>query len=296
MKLKEEIVYLNGSLVPRSKAHISVFDYGFLYGGGLFETMRAYRGQIFLLERHLARLLDASSITGFVDRLNKAELEKACEATLAANSLKDARLRLTVSRGEAGPFPGVSQKPTVLVTASSYSPPPLEKYDRGFRAGVASFRQFSQSPIARLKSLSYLLNLMARLETGAAGLDECLLLNERGLITEGSVSNIFFVTAAGTLITPSLDCGLLPGVTRQIVIEMAGSSGIKVIEGEVRLKDLEDLSEAFLTNSMMEIMPVVAVRDSDGRTITIGSGKPGVVTQKLMAAYREMVKRETSHG
>lgn len=294
--MKEEIVYLNGSLVPRSQAYISIFDYGFLYGGGLFETVRAYNGQIFLLEKHLTRLLGASSIIGFVDRLNKAELEKACLNTLAANGLKDARLRLTVSRGEAGPFPGISRRPTVLVTASSYSLPPLEKYDRGFRAGVASFRQFSQSPLAGMKSLSYLPNLMARLETGAAGLDECLLLNERGLITEGSVSNIFFVIAAGTLITPSPECGLLPGVTRQVVLELADSSGIKVIEGEVRLKDLEGFSEAFLTNSMMEIMPLVAVRDSDGQTITIGSGKPGVVTQKLMAAYKEMVKRETSQG
>ena len=289
-----EVVYLNGSLVPRSEARLSAADHGFLYGAGLFETMRAYNGRIFLLERHLNRLLGAAKVPGFDDKLKFAELEKACGDTLSANNLNNARLRLTVSGGEAGPFPGSCQEPTVLVTAASYSPSPEERYARGFKAQVAPFRQFSGSPLAGLKSTSYLLNVLARRQAEAAGLDECLLLNEKGFITEGSVSNIFFVTSRHKLITPALGCGLLPGVTRQVVLKLAGSSGIETTEGEVRLEDLKGFNEAFLTNSMMEIMPLVEVRGNKGEVITIGSGKPGVVTQKIMAAYKKMVGRETS--
>jgi len=291
----EEIVYLNGSLMPRSQARVSVFDHGFLYGYGLFETIRAYKGQVFLLERHLSRLLNASMVLGLGLRLNAAELGKACIDILAANGLKDARLRLTVSRGEIDSFPGPVNcpNPTVLVTANSYTPPPPEKYALGFRAMVASFPRLSQSPIVRLKSLSYLANIMARLEAEAAGLDESLFLNERGFITEGSISNIFLVTPPSSLITPPVKSGLLPGITRQVVMELAGSLGIKAVEDEVRLEDLRQFDEAFFTNSLIELMPLVEVRDNSGKIITIGSGKPGPVTKRLMTAYREMVKRET---
>lgn len=288
-----DVVYLNGSLMPPSQARVSVFDHGFLYGYGLFETMRAYNGRIFLLERHLNRLLEAASVLGLAG-LNAAELDKACMDTLAANGLKSARLRLTVSRGEAGSLTGTCHKPTILVTASSYSPPPPEKYDRGFRAGLASFRRCSQSPIVRFKSTSYLVSVMARMEAEAAGLDESLFLNEQGHITEGSTSNIFLVTSPCRLVTPPIESGLLAGITRQVVLELAGSLGLNTIEAEVRLKDLEQASEAFLTSSLIEIMPLVGVRDNTGKVITIGSGKPGPVTRRLMAAYREMVKRETS--
>jgi branched-subunit amino acid aminotransferase/4-amino-4-deoxychorismate lyase len=291
-----ELVYLNGSLLPRSQAHISVFDHGFLYGYGLFETMRAYHGKIFLLERHLERLLSASEILGLGSRLNAAELGKACMDTLAANGLESARLRLTVSRGEVNSFPGPGpgDNPTVLVTASDYSPPPPESYDRGFRVGVASFPRCSQSPLLRLKSTSYLLNIRAKLEAEAAGLDESLLLNELGLITEGSISNIFFVTSTSSLVTPPVASGLLPGITRQVIMELAGSSGIEAAESKVKLADLRRFKEAFLTNSLIEIMPLVEVRDNTGQSISIGSGNPGPVTRRLMAAYREMVEQHTS--
>jgi len=143
----EEIVYLNGSLLPRSRAHISVFDHGFLYGYGLFETMRAYHGKIFLLERHLNRLLSAAQVLGLGTKLNAAELGKACYDTSAANGLENARLRLTISRGEVNSFPGpaVSNNPTILITANAYTPPPPENYRKGFRAGVASSQYQSQA-------------------------------------------------------------------------------------------------------------------------------------------------------
>ncbi len=291
-----EFVYLNGSLIPHSQAHISVSDHGFLYGYGLFETMRAYHGKIFLLERHLNRLLRAAQVIGLGSRLNAVELGKACLNTLTANGLKNARLRLTVTRGEVNSFPGpsVSNNPTILVTANVYSPPPPESYDKGFRAGVASFPCCSQSPLLRLKSTNYLLNIKAKLEAEAAGLDESLLLNEHGLITEGSISNIFFVTPASSLVTPPVASGLLPGITRQVVMELADSLGIDADECEVKLADLKQFKEAFLTNSLMEIMPLVEVRNNTGEVIPIGSGSPGPITRKLTTAYREMVEQHTS--
>ena len=291
----EEIVYLNGSLLPRSRALVSVFDQGFLYGYGLFETMRAYGGKIFRLERHLERLLASSRVLGLETGLKGIDLGRVVKETLEANNLEDARLRLTVSRGEMDSFPGHgAPAPTVLVTARSYTPLPPEIYDRGFRAGVSSYRRYSQSPLVGLKATSYLLNVLAKMEAGAAGLDEALLLNERGSIVEGSTSNIFLVTAGSGLVTPPVASGLLPGITRQAVMELAGAEGIAITEDEVALADLGQFSQAFLTNSVMEIMPLVAVRDSAGKIIPIGAGSPGELTGKLMAAYREMVKRETS--
>jgi len=290
----DEIVYLNGSLVPRSQARVSVFDHGFLYGYGLYETMRAYHGKIFLLERHINRLLSSAGVIG-LGELSVADLSRACLDTLKANGLEDARLRLTVSNGEVDAFPwaGISSTPTVVVTARSYTPLPAEKYDQGYQVGVPSLRRCQRSPISRIKSTNYLLSLLARLEVGEYGMDEALLLNDNDFVAESGGSNLFFVKDS-TLMIPSLESGILPGITREVVIELAGVLGIGVTEGDVRLTDLEQLDEAFLTNSVIEIMPLVRVRDITGEFITIGSGKPGGVTGRLMAAYKERVERETS--
>ena len=292
--MREETVYLNGSLIPRSQARVSVFDYGFLYGCALFETMRAYNGQIFLPERHLKRLRDSAAVIGLGSRLAGVDLGKACNDTLKANNLRDARLRLTVSRGEAGPFPGPATDavPTVLVTATSYQGLSDRIYNEGFKAGISSLRRCRQSPLSRLKSANYLVSVLAKREAEAAGLDESLLLNEGDLITEGSISNVFFVSRSG-LATPSVASGILPGITRGVVLELAGTLKINACELDIRIADLAQFDEAFLTNSIMEIMPLVEVRDDSGKVITIGSGKPGAVTKRLMAAYREMVTRET---
>lgn len=291
----EEIVYFNGSLVPRSQARVSVFDQGFLYGYGLFETMRAYHGQIFLLERHLKRLLGSAAAIG-LGALEGIDLGKACRETLEANRLPEARLRLTVSRGEMEAFPGtnVSVKPTVLVTARSYTPLPAGRYNTGFQAGISSLRRCRQSLISGIKSANYLVSLLARREAEASGWDEALMLNERGFLAEGSISNVFFVKGSG-LVTPSLANGVLPGITRAVVMELAEAMGIGVAEGEVSPADLGQFDEAFLTNSLMEVMPLVAVGEA-GQTLTIGSGRPGRVTRRLMAAYQGMVAQETGQS
>ena len=292
--MREETVYLNGSLIPRSQARVSVFDYGFLYGCALFETMRAYNGQIFLLERHLKRLRDSTATIGLGSGLTGVDLGKACNDTLKANNLRDARLRLTISRGEADPFPGsdTDTMPTVLVTATSYQALSDRIYNRGFRVGISSLRRCRQSPLSRLKSANYLVSVLAKREAEAARLDESLLLNERDLITEGSISNVFFVSRSD-LVTSPLESGILPGITRGVVLELAKTLEINASEIDIRIAALARFDEAFLTNSVMEIMPLVEVRDGSGKTITIGSGKPGAVTKRLMIAYREMVTRET---
>jgi len=283
----EEIVYLNGSLLSHTQARISPFDYGFLYGYGLFETMRAYSGRIFRLERHLDRLTLSAKFIGLP--VGDFDLEKACYDTMRANHLKDARIRLTVSIGDGGgiPDPPPQPVPTVLIVARSISPLTVEKYGNGFKSRVSSIRRNSQSPLCRLKSLNYLDNILARAEAKVAGADEALMLNERGFLCEGSTSNIFLVSG-GKLLTPDRESGILAGITREVVMQLAHELGVEVVERETHLEELLQADEAFLTNSIIEIMSLVEVDD-----ISIGGGVVGGVTEKLMAAYKELAEQET---
>jgi branched-chain amino acid aminotransferase group I len=268
-----EIVYLNGSLIPRSQAGISVLDYGFLYGFGLFETMRAYEGQVFRLDSHLNRLARSAKILGLP--IGVTDLEDAVMATIQANQLGDARIRITVSIGEGSmvPDPSTCKQPTVLILAGDYHPYLEQIYQKGFRAVVFS----------RLKSANYLENMLAKQEARAVGVDEALCLNEKGLLAEASMSNIFLVDD-GVLRTPGDESGILPGVTRGVVLELASRLGISTLEHDVRLDEIAEAQEAFLTNSLIEIMPLTEIA---GRHI--GSGRPGPVTRRLMADYKKLV-------
>ncbi|OGN99785.1 MAG: hypothetical protein A2Y90_01275 [Chloroflexi bacterium RBG_13_52_12] len=291
----ENIVYLNGSLIPRSQAHISISDHGFLYGYGLFQTMRAYHGRLFLLDRHIKRLLEAAEIIGMRKKVEGLDLEKACVETLKVNGYKEARVRLTVTNGEGAalPWTDAGGKPSVVVTAVPYTPFTEEKYAEGLKVGVvASVRRARQSVVSSMKSINYLLNVMARMEVAEKGLDEALLLNDDGYIAEGGGSNVFFVRD-GKLVTPSTNSGIIPGVTREVVMEMADSLGIGISEGTVGIGVIRKCEEAFMTNALIEVMPVTAVSDESGNVVTIGGGKPGKVTRQLMQAYRERVEKET---
>jgi len=282
-----EVIYLNGSLVARSDARISALDYGFLYGFGLFETMRAYGGHVFRLERHLERLTDCAEALGIA--VDVPVLRSAVIDTLRANRLGDARIRLTVSIGEGGmvPDPASCGEPTVLVTAGHYRPLPEQVYQKGFRAIVSSICCNSQSPISTMKSLNFLENMLARQEARTAGADEALFLNEKGLLAEASVSNVFLVVG-GVLKTPGRESGILPGITREAVLELARRVDIPVVEGDVTLDELLDAGEAFLTNSLIEVMPL-----TEAAAKMIGSGVPGPVTTRLIAVYKELVRQET---
>lgn len=281
-----EMVYLNGSLVPRADARIAVMDYGFLYGYGLFETMRAYRGKVFRLDRHLERLTDSAEMLGIA--VDKSVLKNAVMDTVKANGLSEARIRLTVSIGEGGtvPDPASCGEPTVLVVAGEYQPLPDEVYEKGYRVIVSSIHRNSQSPVSQIKSLNFLENMLSRQEARTAGVDEAICLNEKGMLAEAGMSNVFMVVD-GTLKTPGIASGFLPGVTREAVLEIARKLEIPVSEDDITLDELFQADEAFLTNSVMEVMPLTEV---DGKLI--GSGTPGQVTWKLTAAYEEMVWRE----
>jgi len=290
VEIMAEIIYLNGRLIPRPKARLSPFNHGFLYGYGLFETMRAYQGHIFLLDRHLARLRrSAQSLVLTHSILNimkgKQSLETACMETLEANKLEDARLRLTVSAGEGDmtPDPSTYSSTTVLITARKLVALPPEKYTSGFKAALSSLRRNSHSPLSRLKSTCYMENILAQMAARAAGCDEAILLNEQGYLAEGSITNIF-VASNGELITPSLESGVLSGITREVILEIARASNIKTHERQVELKELIEAEEAFITNSILEIMPLTWF---EGKPI--GTGKPGQLTKELLAAYRKLV-------
>ena len=281
----EEIVYLNGSLVPLSQARLSPFDWGFLYGYGLFETMRAYSGRIFRLEKHLARLSRSAKFLG-IDSESTANLGKALYDTLQANNLSDARIRLTLSGGEGEPVPDplAPRTPTLLIIARNYTPYPRQVYEQGYKAIVSDIRRNTQSPVSAMKSLNYLDNLLARREARLAGVDEAILLNEQGFLAEGSTSNIFLMSD-NTLLSPSQDSGILPGVTREVVLELAHSLGVEAVEREIAPEELLQADEAFLTNSLIEIMPLTQVSGQN-----IGSGIAGAVTRRLMNAYKELVE------
>jgi branched-chain amino acid aminotransferase len=291
----EEKIYLNGKLVGRSEAKIPVSDHGLLYGYGLFQTMRAYNGHIYLLDKHLARLHEAAEVVGMAHKLKGVDLEKACGDTVKANGLKEARVRLTVTNGQntAMPWSDPSGDPTVIVTAVPYTPLSEEKYRQGFKVGIAAVRRMSQSVISSMKSINYLMNVMARMDAAAKGLDETVLLNDEGYVAEGGGSNLFFVREE-RLVTPNLKSGIIPGVTREVVIELAEGLGIPVTEGTVGIGVFRKCDEVFMTNALIEIMPVTSARDEgSGQMLSVGGGKLGKITQKLREAYRTRVEKAT---
>lgn len=281
-----EIIYFNGHLVPRAEAKLSPFDHGFLYGYGLFETMRAYEGHIFRLDRHLTRLRCSAESLGLRPKLDAFDLENACVETLQANKLKDARVRLTITAGEGDMTPDLNtcSNLTVLVAAKNFVPLPPKRYEQGFKAALSFLRRDSQSPLSRLKCTCYVSNILARMEAKAAGCDEAIMLNELGYIAEGSTANIFLVSK-DELSTPSLESGILPGITREAVLEIARDLNIKTVERQVELRELSRAEEAFVTNSIIEVMPLTWLNGEP-----ISTGKPGKLTRNLMAVYKELVK------
>lgn len=268
-------VYLNGDFVNESDAKISVFDNGFLCGDGIFETMRAYNGAIFALDRHLDRLLRSAQILGLNGMPGKDVLENACQKLLEINSLRDARVRLTVSGG----IPN-SPKPTVLITATAYDGYDKSLYEMGMSAITLPGYRISNSPVSSIKSVSYLSSIMARRQAVAAGCNEAILINEQRNITEGSFTNIFAVKDK-TILTAPVNDGLLPGITRDYVIDIAREEGFIVIEQSINLDGIYQMDELFLTNSLIEIMPLIKVDEK-----IIGNGRPGPITSNLMALYR----------
>ena len=283
--MRDTIVYLNGRMTERSRAEIPAMDYGFLYGYGLFETMRAYDGRVFRLDEHLARLESSAAVLGIP--VDIKEVKPAVINTIVENRLEDARVRITLSAGAGAINADIKscRKPTLLVVAEGYEPYREQVYRSGFRAVISSVRRDSSSLLAAMKTTNYLPNILARREAGAAGADEAICLNEKGLVAEASASNIFIVTDS-ILKTPGLQSGILPGITRKTVLELAGAIGLEGVEGDIKPQELYQAKEAFLTNSMIEIMPLTVIGEK-----RIGNNGIGAVTGRLMTAYREAVMR-----
>ena len=293
--MTEQVCWLNGELAKVSEARISPLDRGLLYGDGLFETMRAYGGVIFRLAAHVERLLQAAKALGFPFALDAAMLAEACQEVVGANDLTDAYVRLTITRGVGG-LPGeldASREPTILAIAREYHGYPSELYERGMNAAVASVRRNASSVLSRVKSLNYLDNALARAQAAERGADEALLLDSESKVVEGSASNLFIVPRVGRAssptLTPPVSAGVLPGITRECILELCAELDIDSAEESFTLDALLAAEEAFLTNSLMEVMPLTRV---DG--MPVRGGIPGRVTKSLMQAYGRLVREETA--
>ena len=288
--MSASVCWLNGELLPAIEARISREDRGLLYGDGVFETMRAYGGILFRLHQHLERLCEGARVLRFPFELDFDGIAGACSRVLRANELQDAYVRVTVTRG-AGGLPSelaASMRPTVLVSAQEFHGYPADLTERGMSVRVSATRRNTSSPLARIKSLDYLDNLLARAEAAEAGADEALLLDASGSVVEGSASNVFAVLD-GTTTTPPISAGVLPGITRACVLELCQQLDLPVAESLLDLNTLRSADEAFLTNSLMEVMPLVAVNGQG-----VGTGVPGGITTRLQTAYRRLVSREAA--
>ncbi len=273
--------WVNGQLVPLDRPQLSVFDRGFTLGDGLFETMRAYGGRVFRLQDHLERLARSATL---IDLPIPSGLAAAVVETLNANGLEEAAIRLTISRGPAPPGlrPPGTPRPSCVITARPAPEPPDT-----LTAATASGRLNEHAPTAGLKRLGYLDALMALEEARAAGYDDAVLLDTSEHLAEGSASNLFLVERGG-LRTAPLSCGVLPGITRAVVLELAAELGLAASTEPLERTALAAAEEAFLTSSLREVVPLTAV---DGRPV--GSGAPGPLTLRLRDAYRGRAREAT---
>lgn len=277
-------IYLNGKFVPEEQATVSVFDHGFLYGDGVFEGIRAYGGRVFRLEDHVRRLFDSAQAIMLSIPMSQEEMCSAILETLRRNNLRDAYIRPIVSRGygDLGLDPNKCKKATVIIIAIEWGAMYGNLYEVGLTAiSVAVRRNSPDSLPPNIKSLNYLNNILAKIEANIKGGNEAIILDSRGLVSEGSGDNIF-VIKNGKVYTP-YTINNLKGITREAVIDAAATRGYNILERDMGLFDLYTADEVFVTGTAAEVAPVTRV---DGRVI--GTGKPGPITKELMVAFKEL--------
>lgn len=280
------LIYLDGHFVAKEKAMVSVFDHGFLYGDGIYETMRAYEGNLFLLKKHLARLKRSARGISLTLPLPLDKIGDALNETLVVNKLRDAYVRLHISRGpgEIGLDPALCVAPTMVIVAKPFHDYPKENYERGVSVTVVKTRR--NHPLAldpSIKGTNFLNNILAKIEAVKAKAYEGIMLNWEGFVAEGTISNIFLVRK-GVLYTPHLKTGILEGVTRDLVLRLARRTKVPVREALIKPRELFTADECFITNTTMEIMPVTTI---DKRSVK--NGRPGPITAALHQAYRKEV-------
>jgi branched-chain amino acid aminotransferase len=279
-------VWMNGKLVDKSEAKVSVYDHGLLYGDGVFEGIRVYHGKVFRLKEHIDRLYDSARAIWLEIPLGREEMIRAVEETVKANEKRDGYIRLLVTRGPGtlGLDPRKCE-PQVVIIVDDISLYPRELYDNGLEIiTAATIRNHPAALNPRIKSLNYLNNILAKIEAIRGGCLEALMLNHKGEVAECTGDNVF-VVKHGELRTTPLDAGILEGVTRNAVIELAKKAGVPFREMTMTRHDIFTADELFLTGTAAEIIPVVKC---DGRPI--GAGKPGPVTKRLRELFQEMVK------
>ncbi|WP_274648439.1 aminotransferase class IV [Paenibacillus humicola] len=289
---------MRGAVRPSEEAVISVYDHGFLYGMGLFETFRTYNGgRPYLLKRHLQRLEEGCRSLGIAYRPDEAALRSLLADLMRANGLDEAYVRLTVTAGEGelGLPPADYSEPVELLMAKPLPAADPGLYETGRQLALLRTSRNTPEGELRLKSLHYMNNIIAKRELrglGTAPGSEGLMLTKDGLLAEGIVSNLFFV-AEGTVCTPSLVTGILPGITRARIIELAADAGLRVEEGLFDWSRLIQAEEIWVTNSVQELVPVTELRGLEGTALRIGDGSAGPVARKLLAAYRADIASQT---
>ena len=281
-------IYISGTLVDKEDAKVSVYDHGFLYGDGVFEGIRSYGGKVFRLKEHLDRLYESAKAIWLTIPMSKDDMGRAVIDTLTVNNIIDGYVRLVVTRGvgSLGIDPTSCKEPQIIIIADKIALYPAEHYEKGLEIITSSVQRMHPAALSpRIKSLNYLNNILAKIEGRQAGAIEALMLNHKGEVAECTGDNIFLFRR-GALYTPSVEAGILEGITRGAVIEIAREQGIAVHEIPLTKHDVYIADEIFLTGSAAEVIPVVKI---DGRVI--GDGKPGPVTQKLRKLFFELVRK-----
>jgi len=275
---KENLVYIDGRFLPRSEAKISVYDHGLLYGDGVFEGIRAYNGLVFKLDEHIERLYHSAKSIELDIPMSQKDMKKTILETIRRNGLRDAYVRVVVTRGvgDLGLDPRKCPTPSVIIIADRIT---LWK-EKSLKAVTASTRRNALTALnPMIKSLNYLNNILAKLEANRANVSEAIMLNQQGLVCEGTGDNIFIVKDK-IIATPPPSASILVGVTRNAVIELAAKEGLRVEQRDITVHELYNADEAFFTGTAAEVMPLVEV---DARKI--GNGEPGPITRKLMEKF-----------
>ena len=293
--VSSQLIWLNDRLVRARRAAVSIFDHGFLYGDGIYETVHAYGGRIFHWPTHFKRLQQSARLIGLRLPWSSRKLERAVSRVLSANRKPNGSVRITVTRGPGslGLNPALCSKPTLVMQLHpdrDLSP----HWKRGVTIGIPQVRRNPREALdPQIKATSSLNTVLAKMEAERMGVFEAVLLNSAGFLTEGTTCNIFWARK-GVLYTPALSNGLLAGVTRGAVLRLARRKKWPVREGNYRLPDVRRADECFLSSTTLEIMPVVAWRSFDARRMRrIGTGQPGPLTRQLQGLFRSLVERET---
>src|ERR1700719_1281445 len=284
---KESKIYIDGKFYSEANAKVSVFDHGLLYGDGIFEGIRFYNGRVFRLEEHLDRLWDSARSICLEIPMSQRAMSEALLETIRKNDLREGYIRLIVTRGvgNLGLNPEQCKHPSVIIITAQIKLYSEAVYRNGLTVVTCATRRTNPASLnPAVKSLNYLNNVMARIEANLAGADEALMLNDAGNVAECTADNVFAIKH-GQIFTPPITAGALRGITRAVVFEIAAELTVKITEADITRHDVFIADECFLTGTAAEVIPVVK---ADGRVI--GNGKPGPISTRMIARFREMTR------